>query len=109
MSTLTEGPRNSEFILSEANGQRSRENGTAGADLKAGEVVKKSGNNLVPYDGSGTVVGAAINNCSNGDAVAFLARDAEVKGDYMSSTEQTSGEIEAGAIAGLLALGIVVR
>jgi hypothetical protein len=109
MTTLTQGARSSEFILSEANGQLSRENGTGGATLSAGAVVKASTGKLVSYNGSGTVVGVVINDCVLDDPVAYIARDAEVKFDYLTSTEATDGELDAGAIAGLLALGIVVR
>ena len=109
MTTLTQGARSSEFILSEANGQLSRENGTAGATLPAGEVVKISTNKLVSYDGSGTVAGIVINDCVLDDEVAYIARDAEVKEAFLTSTEQTDGTIDTGATTGLTALGIIVR
>jgi hypothetical protein len=107
--TVTQGARSSEFILSEANGQRSRENGTAGATLPAGEVVKISTNKLVSYDGSGTVAGIVVNDCVLDDEVAYIARDAEVKEAFLTSTEQTDGTIDTGATAGLADLGIIVR
>ncbi|MDG4903200.1 head decoration protein [Mesorhizobium sp. WSM4962] len=109
MTTLTEGPRAEEFVLSEAAGQLSRSNGVGGATLKAGAVVEVSASKLVSYDGSGTVVGVLLHDCVLDQPVAYLDYHAEVKGDYLTSTEQTSGEIEAGAIAGLLALKIKVR
>jgi hypothetical protein len=109
MTTLTQGARACEFILSEANGQRSRENGTAGATLKPGEVVKVSTGKLVSYDGSGTVAGIVMYDCVLDDEVAYFARDGEVKGDYLTSTEQTDGTIDTGATTGLADLGIIVR
>lgn len=109
MTTLTQGARSSEFILSEANGQRSRENGTGGATLSAGAVVKVSTGKLVSYDGSGTVAGIVINDCVLDEDVAYLARDAEVKEAFLTSTEQTDGTIDTGATTGLADLGIIVR
>lgn len=109
MTTLTEGPRAEEFVLSEAAGQLSRSNGTGGATLKAGAVVEESAGKLVSYDGSGTVVGILLHDCILDQPVAYLDYHAEVKEAYLSSTEQTDGTVAAGAIAGLLALNIKVR
>lgn len=109
MTTLTQGARAEEFVLSEANGQLSRENGIGGATLSAGDVVKVSTGKLVSYDGSGTVVGIVLHDCVLDDAVAYFARDGEVKGDYLTSTEQTDGTIDTAGIAGLADLGIIVR
>jgi hypothetical protein len=109
MATLTQGPRTGEFLLSEAPGQRSRENGVAGATLKAGDVVKVSTSKLVSYDGSGTVVGIVWADCVEDDPVAYIARDAEVKQDYLTSTEQTDGTIDTAGISGLADLGIICR
>lgn len=107
--TITETIHAGAFLQSEANGSLSREVGTAGADLVAGGVVKLSGSDLVPYDGSGTVKGIAFDAAANGDPVVYIARYAEVKQDLLSSEEQTDGTIDAGGIAGLLALGIACR
>jgi hypothetical protein len=109
MTTFTQGARAAEFILSEANGNLSRENGVAGETLPAGEVVKITANKLVSYDGSGTVVGVVMNACVLDDKVAYIARDAEVKSDLLSSTEATDGVIDTDAITGLAALHVIVR
>ncbi|AZO54900.1 head decoration protein [Mesorhizobium sp. M8A.F.Ca.ET.057.01.1.1] len=104
-----EGRHAAEFILSEGNGHISRDLGKAGATLAPGAVVKLSGNKLVSYDGTGTVAGIMMYDCVDDAIVTFIVRKAEVNGKLLTSTEQTSGEIDAGAIAGLLALGIAVR
>lgn len=109
MTTLTEGPRAEEFVLSEAAGQLSRDNGVGGATLKAGAVVKASTGKLVSYNGSGTVVGVLLHDCVLDEPVAYLDYHAEVKEAYLTSTEQTDGTVASGAIAGLLALKIKVR
>lgn len=109
MTTLTQGVRTADFILSEANGNLSRENGVAGATLPSGEVVKVTANKLVSYNGSGTVVGVVIHACVLDDKIAYIARDAEVTGDLLSSTEATDGALDAGALAGLAALHVIVR
>ncbi|MER9937425.1 head decoration protein [Mesorhizobium sp. M0088] len=109
MTTLTEARHAGGYLLSEANGTLSREKRTAGGTLRAGEVVKLSGDDLVSYDGSGTVVGIAFQAAVTGDEIAYHARLAEVVGEALFSTEQTDGTIDTGGIAGLLDLNIVVR
>lgn len=109
MTTFTEGRHPAEFLLSEANGHRSRENGVGGATLPAGEVVKISTSKLVSYDGSGTVVGVLMYPCILDQPVAYIARDAEVNQKLLTSTEQTDGTIDTAGIAGLADLGIICR
>lgn len=109
MVTYTETAHPAEFILSEANGARSRENGVGGATLPAGSVVKVSSSKLVTYNGSGTVVGILLYDTVLDQKVSYLARDAEVNQKLISSTEVTDGEVASGAIAGLALLGIICR
>lgn len=109
MTALNEARHTAEFIISEGNGHYSRANGVAGATLPAGEVVKVTSNKLVSYNGSGTVVGIVMNACVLDEPVAYIARHAEVNGNLLTSTEATDGELDAGAIAGLLTIGIIVR
>lgn len=113
------------FIVSEANGQRSRANvtleGSAGA-LKAGEVlgVYTSGSDTGLYakfnqdasDGRETAVAISINDVDDSSAtqeIAVVARDAEVNADELvwpsdiEAAEQTTGEGE------LADVGIIVR
>lgn len=109
MTTFTETAHAAEFILSEANGARSRENGVGGATLPAGSVVKVSTSKLVSYDGSGTVVGILLYDTVLDQKVSYLARDAEVNQKLLTSTEQTDGTVDSGAISGLASLGIICR
>ncbi|TGQ01413.1 MULTISPECIES: hypothetical protein [unclassified Mesorhizobium] len=64
---------------------------------------------VVPYDGTGRIVGIAIHAAAEGDRVAFLAVEAEVKRLLLYSNELTSGEITDNVIAGLKDLWIQVR
>lgn len=123
MTTFTEGRHAAEFILSEANGNRSRENGTvvSGQNLVAGRVVMDNGSGKLTAltaagtagDLDGTVLGILIEpvDASAGDvAAAYIARDAEVNGNLITHpTESTGGGEQAASIAALAALGIIVR
>jgi len=112
MTTLTEGRHTAEFILSEANGSRSRENGTvkSGETLVAGEVLKLDGSDLVSRGASGTVVGVIIDNVDATDGAvdaAYLARDAEVNHNCLTYADSdTDGD---DAADGLADLGIISR
>lgn len=119
MTTFTEGAHSAEFILSEANGHRSRENGTvkSGENLAAGEVVMFDGTELVAY-GAGSVTeggideacGIMINAVDATDgalAGAYLARDAEVNLKLLTYPDGT--DEEANTIASLKLLGIICR
>lgn len=110
MTALSEARHTAEFIISEGNGHYSRESLAAGEAFPAGEVVKITTSKLVSYDGSGTVVGIAINAAAaDGDLVAYIARDAEVNGNLLTSTEQTDGTVDTAGLAGLATLKIIVR
>ncbi len=122
MATTNEPGRPLEFMISEANGQRSREQITlvsgAGA-LKAGTVLGKisaSGKYQTYDNGSGTAavnVGAAI-LCYDVDATsadqlaAVIVRDAEVHSAGLLWGTNDGAGITAGK-ADLLALGVIVR
>jgi hypothetical protein len=126
MATLTEGVRNTGFVMSEANGQRSRENvtlrgGFTGAGLiKAGKVLGAltSGGKYVESpasgaDGSQTAIAVLLYDAdvSDGDVVvAVIRRDAEVNGNLLSYDDSvdTDNEIAAKATQ-LAAVGIIVR
>ena len=118
MTTKTEGKHAGEFLLSEANGQRSRANVTivSGQNLSAGAVLGKvtaSGKYKAYDDGAGTgeqtAVAILLDNvdASLGDveAAAFV-RDCEVNGEEIAFA---SGVDEAGAIVDLASVGIIVR
>ncbi len=121
----TETRHNGEFLMSEAEGKRSRENGTlvAGQNLVAGTVLGRitSGGKLAAAnndasDGTEVSVGILLNTTdasstgTNADtAVAYIARDAEVNGNCLVfASSEDSGDITANK-ADLAALGIIIR
>jgi len=122
MATLTEGTHAGEFIVSEANGTRSREGVTvlSAQTLVAGELVgiETASGKYVAYDPTGTIVGsdtvAGISftavDASAGDKTnqVVIVRDAEVRGSDLTYNEAVAGVITA-EVAGLKALGIIVR
>lgn len=120
MTTLTETGHAAGFILSEAMGQRSRENVTlvSGAVVLAGQVlgiITATGkyDKYDNQDSDGTEAAKAISindaDATDGDiTIAVIARDAEVNGDELvyltaSPTDETA------AATDLLAQGIIVR
>ncbi len=111
---LTEGRWAAEFIMSEANGNRSRENGTvaSGQTLVAGQLVQLSGPNLVAWAGTGTAtVGIMINNVDATDGAvdaAYIARDAEVNFNLLTFPTGSDDDDDEG-VASLLLLGIIAR
>lgn len=116
----TEKVHGEEFLISEANGFRSRQNVTvvSGQNLVAGAVVGKitSGGKYAVYangasDGTQAAAGVLLQgaDASGGDVKgAIIIRDAEVDGDLLNWGNNDSTGITAG-IADLLALGIIVR
>ena len=127
MTILTEGRHTAEFILSEANGRRSRENGTvkSGEILAAGQLVQLDTGKLVAFDGAtdsagdlvveatGIILGPVDASATGTNAdtpAAYLARDAEVNDNVLVFPTETSGGNEhANAVASLALLGILVR
>lgn len=128
MTTLTEGRHAAEFILSEANGNRSRENVTllggsagTGTTLPAGRVLGKftsSGKYTEsPATGSdGSETGIAIliypvTDLGDGDQeVAVIFRDAEVNGKLLTYDDSVNDDAKkATKNAELAAVGIIVR
>ena len=127
MTVFTEGRHAAEFILSEANGQSSRENGTvaSGEILAAGQVVQFDTGKLVAFDGATNSAGDLVVEAAgiliepidasatgtNADTpAAYSARDAEANDNLLTFPEETSGGNEhANAVASLALLGILVR
>lgn len=115
MTTLTETAHAAEFIISEANGNRSREGGTvaSGQVLKAGQLVKDSSGSLVAYTDGSTPLGILIDNVDATDGAlpaAYLARDAEVNSNLLTFPDENSaGTVESTAKTALKALGIICR
>lgn len=122
MTSITENPHAGGFILSEANGKRSRENVTIvqgeGA-LPAGTVLGKitGSGKYRAYDnngtdGSETAAAILIHPVDATDAdvdAAVIARDAEVnQHELVWADDNNTSDIEAG-IADLENVGIIVR
>lgn len=119
MTTLTQGMQVGEFLLSEADGMRSRDQKTVtvagAAAIASGTVMGKitATGKLIPYvngasDGSEAAVGIIYNSLPgvNGDYKATIfTRDCEVIGDRLNS----GVALDAPGLADLAALGIVVR
>lgn len=123
MTTFTEQAHGPEFILSEANGQRSRENGTvlSGQVLEAGEVVMDNGSGKLiawtgdlPTDGGVDEAAGIVLypvDATDGDVeAAYLARDAEVNLNLLVYPENSDGSQETeNVITSLGYLGIIAR
>jgi len=117
---LTEGKHSGEFILSEANYDRSRQEVTivTGQNLTACKVLGKitSGGKYAVYangasDGTEVAAGILFDDCDATDAdkkAAAIVRDCTVKAAMLDWGSSDSTAITAG-IADLLALGIIVR
>lgn len=120
MPTLTEGKYPGEFIATEANGKRSRENGTlvAGQNLPTARVVGRitaSGKytDLAPaaVDGSQTAAGvlfAAVNATGGDKTAVFMVRDCELNRADLDFGALTAAQITT-AISQLASLGVIVR
>lgn len=121
MPTLEERLHPGAFLVSEANGHRSREQGelASGQDLPAGAVVGQiaASGAYAAYDpeatdGSEEVAGilyAGIDASEGAAAAVIIRRDAEVIEDHLTWFDAaTEGQITTG-IAALAALGIIAR
>lgn len=121
MTTLTEQGHAGGFIISEAAGNRSRDNVTvvSGQDLEAGSVLGKitATGKYAAYDNGasdGTQAAAAIliGKCdaTAGDkAAAVINTDAEVNGDELVWVDDSPTSDVTAGLVDLRALGIKVR
>lgn len=122
MAVLTEGMHDGEFIVSEANGNRSRGIGTvlSGQVLAAGSLLGKvtaSGKYKLhthgASDGSENVAGIIFNNvdATDGDLTGrtIVFRDAEVTGAGLTYSTGSDEAAITAANEELAALGIIVR
>lgn len=122
MTVLTEGRHTGGFMVSEANGHRSRETGTvaSGQNLVAGTPVQENASGkLVAFTGladtAGTTITAAKGviydnvDATGGDVTGavYIARDAEVNESEMTFQDSTIRKQRA--IDSLALLGIVCR
>lgn len=118
---LTEGRHAGEFLLSEANGHRSREVVTISdaIAIKAGQVLGKvtADGKYHFYDdanvvvGTGTAVAIAmypLAAAATNRKITVIFRDAEVNGDCLEWNDE-NGASQTLGIADLLAVGIIVR
>ncbi len=121
-NVLTEGRRTGEYIVSEANGHRSREQVTVASgagDLEPGTVLGQitASKKFVPYDPAavdGSETAAAILyagvDATDADARAVTtARDSEVNGHCLVWADGVDAAGEAAGITDLAAAGIIVR
>jgi len=115
VSTATAPVRAEGFLLSEANGTRSREVGTLAASqtIVPGRLLgrRTTGGQLAAYndaatDGTQTCIGIALRGAVTGAGqtvdLAYIARDAEVLGSQLVG-------LDAAGSADLAALGIIIR
>lgn len=114
-------PHDGGFVLSEANGMRSREQVTiaaGAAEIKPGTVMgKRSNGSYYPFDQDATTgeedaAGILLNGVDPTDGAVkgvVIVRDAEVMGSYLTWPDDISTSEQNAAIAQLLALGIVLR
>lgn len=121
MTTFTETGHAAGFIMSEAQGNRSRDNVTlvAGHAVKAGQImgILTSGGKTAPWDnnaGDGTTVAKSISindaDSTAGDIlIAVISRDAEVNTDELVVVDTSPHSTAASAAADLLAAGIILR
>lgn len=125
MTTLTEGKHAGEFIVSEANGHRSRATATvlSGQNLVAGQVVEQDANGKLKalsdaLDTGGDLVSTPVGilydnvDASDGDVAGavYIARDAEVNGAELTYPDESSADgQESHTIVALATLGIIVR
>lgn len=110
MATLTEPVHAGEFLLSEGNGQISRENVTiaAGQNLPAGQVVgqitasgKYAAHDPGAADGTENAAGVLY--------AAVNAADGDKKGVVIARFAEVDGAAVTGDTDGLAALNIIVR
>ena len=122
MAVLTEGKHTAEYMLSEANGSRSRSTGTLilGQNLESGTVLgtitasgKLTQYDPVAVDGSESVSAILYDNVDATDAdvvgVTTSVRDNEVRGSSLTYSVGADAAAIAIADAELVALGMIVR
>ncbi|MEA2091052.1 MAG: head decoration protein [Campylobacterota bacterium] len=119
---VTEGKHTAEYIISEANGERSRGTGTvlSGQSIDVGELVgiETASGKYVAYDPADTIVGsstvagisyAAVDaTLADKTGAVFTLRDSEVRSSDLTYNEAVADVITA-EVAGLVSLGIIVR
>jgi hypothetical protein len=121
-TVLTEGRHPAEFILSEANGQRSRGNITIAEnqEFKAGQVLGMivASDEYVAHDPAGAggaevAAAIALYGASTGDGetteISAIVRDAEVNGKILIYKGGITAPQTEAAVGALADQGIIVR
>lgn len=120
MAVFNEGRHTAEFLVSEANGHRSREAATVAAGaapgLVAGTVlgVLSAGGNHVALDpgkldGSQTAAAILFEGAVGTVQRTVIRRDAEINGEHLVWPIGINSGQKSTAIGQLAALGIIVR
>ncbi|WP_366656618.1 head decoration protein [Fodinicurvata sp. EGI_FJ10296] len=121
MTTLSEGRRTGEFLVSEAGGYRSRDQVRVLTDqpLPAGTVLGRvtASGVYAPLDpaaedGSETATGILYANLApapDPQAATVIARDAEVNGHCLEWPGAATPEHRAAAVDDLAARGLIIR
>lgn len=114
MTVLIEPNHAAEFLMSEANGYRSRGEGVlaSGNNLVAGSIVQLTGGEYVPVvdlDTDPVAVQYASYDATSADVEGtFIVRDAEVIRARLAFPSGFNGTQETAAVARLVAEGIKV-
>lgn len=109
---LTENTHALEFLLSEANGQRSRDNGTTSAAVTAGAVLELDAGDWKPIANAAPTsktLGIACTDAASGAMVAVLVRDAEVDANAIDWGALAAGTNRDDAVDILAGVGILIR
>ena len=117
MSTKSERTHDGEFIVSEANGYRSRDQVTVtvpnGEVYSPGLILMITASKYVARtDGSTAAKGILFEECDNTDGVApvdFTATIVNADAEVLGPSCDANGGTEATVLSELLALGIKVR
>lgn len=118
MTVYTEGRHAGEFLISEANGQRSRETVTvtSGQNLAAGAIIELATGKAIGFAGAtaSEAIGVLFDavDATGGDVTdaVYIARDAEVQASEITvASDDTAETKKTAAIADLLAIGIIAR
>ena len=112
MTTKTMAARAGGFLISEANGTRSRDNGTLalGQNLPAGTILAASGSYVTEWTDD-TAIGVlleAVDASLAAKPCAYIARDAEVVFANLSYSDETNVTADD-AKSALKSLGIIPR
>ena len=110
-----DGNRDAGFLVSEANGYRSRDKITLAQDAAvyaAGTVLEASGNNQIRWAGVNAITGilyAEVDAIAEAADGVMVARDAEIRKDALVYASGVTAQQQTDSIAELAGLGIIAR